>query len=143
MATIYLVEDNPSDVELFRMAIAEACVECELIVFEDGREAIDQIQQKNSEATPDLIVLDLNLPKDDGFEILEVIRTTSRLESVTVAVLSSSSSIRERAKLSTFHVRKFIAKPPDLEEYLKIGTIVRELLEEVGSQDRAATSAGG
>jgi CheY-like chemotaxis protein len=77
------------------------------------------------------MILDLNLPKHDGLEILEVIRDTPALAQVSIAVLSSSSSARERAKLATFQVREFIAKPPDLQEYLNIGKVVRSLLEEI------------
>lgn len=147
MANIFLVEDNPSDVELFRMALRESCVKCVLTVFEDGSEVIDYIRQADpsiQQSMPDLIILDLNLPKNDGLEILQIIRNTPRYAEVPIAVLSSSSSARERARLETFQIRQFITKPADLDEYLRIGRTVRDLLDEAESRGRgAATTVGG
>lgn len=143
MATIFLVEDNPADVELFRMALQDACIECELVLFEDGREVIDHIRNADPavpHSAPDLMILDLNLPKNDGLEILQTIRETPILANIPIAVLSSSSSARERVKLSAFQIREFIAKPPDLEEYLSIGKVIRSLLNELRSPYGAATT---
>ena len=137
MPTIFLVEDNAADVELFRMALKDAGVESDLILFEDGREIIDRVRDADSTSArtaPDLIVLDLNLPKNDGMEILQVIRQTPAFVKVPIAVLSSSSSLRERAKLATFDISEFIVKPPDLDQYLNIGKTIRNLLEEAKSQ---------
>ncbi len=133
MPAIFLVEDNPPDVELFRMALEDACVECDLVVFEDGGEVLEHIANTTfgpDHPPPDLIMLDLNLPKNDGLEILQVIRDTSAMAEVPIVVLSSSSSPRERAKLAAFRIREFLVKPPDLEEYLKIGKVVRDVLAE-------------
>lgn len=133
IATIFLIEDSAADVELFRMALEEGCVDCGMVLFQDGREIIDHIRKGHSAvpaSLPDLIVLDLNVPKSDGLEILQVIRDTPGYANVPVAVLSSSSSTRERAALAAFDIREFIVKPPDLDEYLKIGKIVRKLLDE-------------
>lgn len=132
MATIFLVEDNPADVQLFRMALQHAGLECDLVLFEDGAEIIDCIRQadgKLSPSRPGLIILDLNLPKNDGLEILQILRDAPAFANVPVAVLSSSSSARERSQLSGFRICEFIAKPPDLEEYLDIGNTIRRLLE--------------
>lgn len=137
MPAIFLVEDNPPDVELFRMALEDACVQCELIVFEDGSEVLEHLAKTNfgpEHPVPDLIMLDLNLPKNDGLEILQVIRDTPAFAKVPVVVLSSSSSPRERAKLAAFRIREFLVKPPDLEEYLKIGKVVRNVLDERGQE---------
>ncbi len=131
MKTIFLVEDNPADVELFRMALQEVGIECNLVLFEDGAEIINYIRGASvPAAVPDLIVLDLNLPRSDGLEILQFLRGHAAYADVSIAVLSSSSSSRERAKLAAFKIREYIAKPPDLEEYLRIGHIVRNLLEQ-------------
>jgi chemotaxis family two-component system response regulator Rcp1 len=142
MPTIFLVEDNAADVDLFRMALQDACVECDLVLFEDGSEVIDHVRKSDSaslRSAPDLIVLDLNLPKSDGLEVLQVIRDAPGFAQVPVAVLSSSSSARERAKLAAFHIREFIVKSPDIEEYLNIGKIVRNLLNETKPQHGAVT----
>jgi CheY-like chemotaxis protein len=130
MPTIFIVEDNATDVELFRLALSEACVASDLVVFEDGGEIIDHIRKPDSALLPDLIMLDLNLPKSGGLEVLRVIRESPVFAKVPVAVLSSSSSPREREQLSAFNIRQFIVKSPDLEEYLKVGSIVSTLLTE-------------
>ena len=131
MPTIFLAEDNTADVELFRMALEEAGLECELLVFGDGRAIMDRIHSLHHSSEirpPDLIILDLNMPKSDGFEVLETIRQTPLLAEVPLAVLSSSFSHRDREKLAAYNVRQFILKPADLEEYLAIGGTVRDLL---------------
>ncbi len=130
---IFLVEDNPGDIHLLRMALRAACLNCELTVVSDGREALDFVQQRGkyaSTAAPDLAILDLNLPKNDGLEILEAMRANAAFLKVPVAVLSSSSSPRERGRVERFGIARFLAKPPDLDEYLKIGTTIKELLAE-------------
>jgi chemotaxis family two-component system response regulator Rcp1 len=143
MITIFLVEDNPADVDLFRMALEDACLQCDLVLFEDGRKVIDYIDNGNSavsQPVPDLLVLDLNLPKNDGLEILQIIRRTASFANVPVLVLSSSSSVRERAKLTSFKIREFMAKPSDLDGYLQIGQVVRGLLSPAGSRNGSSTT---
>jgi CheY-like chemotaxis protein len=128
---ILVVEDNPADVELLRLALADADVNCDLIVIEDGEEAKLFFEQQGrfaDEKAPDLAILDLNLPRYDGMELLEAMRANPGFNEVAVVVLSSSSWPREREKMKAFRVTRFIAKPPDLEEYLKIGSQLKELL---------------
>jgi CheY-like chemotaxis protein len=127
MCIVYLVEDNSADVELFRLALDTADLECELKIFADGREIVDHLCQQNPSA-PDLIILDLNLPKLDGLEVLQLIRARPGFDSVRVAALSSSSSPRDRQRLSELNVAAYLVKPADLDEYMKIGTAVRSLL---------------
>jgi CheY-like chemotaxis protein len=130
---ILLVEDNAADVQLLRMALKTADVDCELNVMEDGAEALALVRQREKfagEAIPDLAVLDLNLPKNGGLEVLEAIRASQVFGRVPVAILSSSSSPRERAKIEQFGVRRFITKPLDLDEFMKIGLTLKALLEE-------------
>ena len=127
MQIVYLVEDNSADVELFRLALEDACVDCDLNVFGDGREVVDFLRN-NAPPKPDLIVLDLNLPKLDGLEVLQLIRGVDPFSDVPVLALSSSSSPRDQLRLSEFKVAAYIVKPADLDEYLKIGATVRDLL---------------
>ena len=141
MPTIFLIEDNEADVELFRMALEEASIECDLVLFEDGRQIIERILKVGSGA-PDLIILDLNLPKSDGLEVLEVIRGAPGFATVPIAVFSSSSSVRERNKLARFQIREFIVKPADIDEYLSIGKVVRNLLEEACPQAAIPSALG-
>jgi CheY-like chemotaxis protein len=118
-----------------------AKLECDLTVVSHGREALDFVQQRGKYEhvpVPDLAILDLNLPKNDGLEILEAMRANEAFSDVPVAVLSSSSSPREPARVERFRIGRLIAKPPDLDGYMKIGVAMRELLEEHGSRRRSS-----
>ena len=126
MRTVYLVEDNSADVELFRLSLAEASVSCHLKVFGDGRQAIDYV--RHNPAAPDLIVLDMNLPKLDGVELLTLLRGTPGFGDVPVVSLSSSSSPRDQLRLSELNIAASMVKPADLDEYMKIGVVLRRLL---------------
>jgi CheY-like chemotaxis protein len=132
---ILLVEDNAGDVELFRLALKKAKLDCELTVLDDGADALAMVRQLGrfaNAAVPDLVVLDLNVPKYDGIEILEAMRANSAYAQVRVAVLSSSSSPRERTRIEQFHISRYITKPLDLDEFLAIGLILKDLLDDEG-----------
>lgn len=137
-AHLLLLEDNPGDVDLLRRALRSAEFDCELTVLEDGAEALAFVRQQGKYAgarIPDLAVLDLNLPKNDGLEVLEAMRASRVFDAVPVAILSSSSSPHEQAKMQAFRIGRFITKPPDFEEFLKIGSTLKALLEESRSCD--------
>lgn len=128
---IFLAEDNSGDVELLRMALKTADVDCDLLVVSDGREALDFVRQRGKYANqqpPDLAVLDLNLPKNDGLEVLEALRANAAFAAVPVAIVSSSSAPQELARMQGLGIDRFIPKPPDLDEYLRIGATLKELL---------------
>ena len=129
---ILMIEDNPGDVELFRFALEHAKLNCELIVISDGGEALALIEEDSSPTRemPDLVLLDLNLPKVGGREILTAMRSGTAFVSVPVVIFTSSSSRREREELEPLRVARHITKPSDLDEFLKIGAVVREVLEE-------------
>ena len=129
---ILLVEDNLGDVELLQRALAIAGVECELSVISDGEEALARVQHRGeyaSSALPDLVILDLNLPKVSGHQILAAARATDEFEAVPIVVLTSSSSLRERAQLNELRITRHIAKPADLDEYMQIGFELKQILE--------------
>jgi CheY-like chemotaxis protein len=134
---LLVVEDNPADVELLRYALGSAELACDLTVIDNGGDALAFFQQRGKYAdmpAPDLAILDLNLPKYDGIEILEAMRANRAFAQVPVAVMSSSSSPRDRARIEAFHIVRYITKPADLDEYLRIGLIVKQLLEETQSR---------
>ena len=136
---ILLVEDNPADVGLFRLALKDAELDCDLTVLEDGAAALSLIRHPDTGARiPDLTVLDLNLPKNGGLEVLEAIRANSVFVNMRVAILSSSSSPRERARIEEFGVDRFITKPLDLDGFLGIGSILKDLLREGSGQSASA-----
>ena len=98
MPEVLLADDNPSDVYLIREALREHSVDCELRVTGDGRDAMDIISGENADLSLNslsLIILDLNLPRHDGIEILQRLRDSPNLN-VPVVVLTSSDSPRDR-----------------------------------------------
>lgn len=128
---ILLVEDNPGDVDLLRLALKAARFECDLTVLDDGGEAMAMVKRQgkysNADA-PDLAILDLNVPKNDGIEIIETMRSSDIFRDTQVVVLSSSSSPRDRARLEKFDIARYITKPPDLDEFLSIGSQIKQLV---------------
>jgi two-component system response regulator len=131
MFRIVLVEDNEADIYLLRQAFKEAALDVELTVIEDGAEALVFARHQGKYAgipAPDLAVLDMNLPKNSGAEVLEALRRNKHLSKVPVAVMTSSASPIEQLKAKQLGVERYITKPPDLEEFLKIGHILREVL---------------
>jgi CheY-like chemotaxis protein len=123
--TIFLAEDNPADVYLLKEALgieAGACVT--VIVAQDGEEALDFVYQRGrftATEVPDLIVLDLNLPKSDGSDVLRSIRESDRLGRTPVVVLTSSDSPRDRAAAERLGANCYITKPSDLDAFLALG----------------------
>src|SRR5688572_11097589 len=130
---ILVVEDNPADVTLLTLALESAGVNCELTVLDDGAKALEFLRNLSQgvEKCPDLAIVDLNVPKHDGFEVLQAMSAGTRFPRIPIAVLSSSTSVRDQSRLSSDLVRRFITKPPDLEEFLKIGWVIKELVEEI------------
>jgi CheY-like chemotaxis protein len=133
---IVVVEDNPLDVKLFEIALAEAGLEYEMTVISDGGDALSWVLS-SSESTdeqhrPDLAVVDLNLPKYSGLEILSTMRRTPELSTVPVLVLSSSASLRDVARVKAFEKTAYMTKPADLEQYFEVGNMVRRMLETAG-----------
>ena len=129
-ARILVVEDNYADVDLLRWSLEGSGVDCELKVIQDGAEALDYVRQHSgsAQAPHDLAVLDLNVPKHDGLEILEAMRATPAFAVLPVAILTSSSSPRERTLLNALNVKHIIAKPLDLDEFMKIGRVLKQVL---------------
>jgi two-component system response regulator len=128
---LLLVEDNPGDVDLLRLALRTAGFDCELTVLEDGGEAMAMIRKQGKYAAlaaPDLAILDLNVPKNDGIEIIQSMRASEAFRDTKVVVLSSSSSPRDHARLENFHIARYITKPPDLDEFLNIGIQIKQLV---------------
>ena len=126
---IVLVEDDPADVYLLEKALQQLQVNYDLIRYEDGEKALkafadDQLQ------LPDLILLDLNLPRREGFEVLRSVRSKPRLTGVPVGVLTASDAAKDRHRVALMGGERYIHKPPTLEEFLdQVGSAIRELLD--------------
>jgi len=125
---VLVVEDNPSDIYLLRLAFEQAGLNCDFTAFEDGAAATAHIRQSGAESIPyHLIILDLNLPRRSGMEVLKELRAHPAFSSVTVAILSSSSSPREQAAIQEFDNVHFFTKPPMLDEFLDLGSELGKL----------------
>jgi len=114
-------EENPADVHLLRSALATAELDCKLTGIDDGADALAFLRQPSATDAPELAIVDLNLPKHGGLEIIEVMRVTPAFSEVPVVILTSSSSPRDRASLENTRVRRYIVKPADLDEFMKVG----------------------
>jgi CheY-like chemotaxis protein len=126
---IVLIEDNPGDVFLFEMALKENGITCELTRF-NGVEALLALcaPETANAFVPDAILLDLNTPRSDGFQVLIKIKQFPRLSQVPLAVITSSQASSDRHRAALQNVR-FIQKPARLEEFLTtVGSAVREML---------------
>ena len=128
---ILVIEDNPADVDLLQRALKHAGLDCELTVVDDGADALALVRKRvEPSETPDLAIIDLNLPKHGGLEVLEEIRANQTLAGLPVVILSSSSSPRERGSIERLRAGRHIVKPPGLDEFLNIGLEVKALLKE-------------
>src|SRR5579863_5686438 len=131
MPEVLLADDNPSDVYLIREALREHAVECKLRVVSDGKDALGVITGETANADTgsiSLIILDLNLPRHDGIEILRKLRESAKLDHVPVVVLTSSDSPRDRVFANQLGATRYLRKPSSLEEFLGLGAVFKELL---------------
>lgn len=126
---LFLVEDNPGDIRLAKEMFKEANLKLNLTVAEDGVQAMEYLKKVCSDprtAKPELIILDLNLPRMDGREVLAEIKSRDELKRIPVIVLTSSTSAEDVIKAYGEHANCYIAKPVDLEEFARIIGIIEE-----------------
>lgn len=136
-ARVLVAEDNPADVYLIREAFRENGVLCEMEVAQDGKEALRLLSTDVPDGELKLIILDLNLPRHDGIEILETLRATGRSH-VPVVVLTSSDSNRDRQRAIDLGAACFLRKPSGLEQFLSLGAIFKEFLRESNAASESA-----
>jgi two-component system, chemotaxis family, response regulator Rcp1 len=120
---ILLVEDNPADVRLTQEALKEGKVRNNLHVARDGIEAIEYLRRLGKWAgapRPDLILLDLNLPRKDGREVLFEVKNDPELKAIPVVVLTTSSAEQDIFKSYKLHANCYITKPVDLEQFVQV-----------------------
>ena len=120
---VLLVEDNPGDVRLTKEALKEGKLLNQLTVVSDGVEALSFLRKEGIYADalqPELILLDLNLPKKDGREVLAEIKADPNLRRIPVVVLTTSSSEEDILKIYDLHANCYITKPVDLEQFMGV-----------------------
>ena len=120
---ILLVEDNSGDARLAKEALNEGKVKNQLHIVTDGMEAIDFLFKRNKykdAPDPDLIILDLNLPKKDGREVLAEIKADENLKRIPVVILTISKAEEDILKTYNLHANCYITKPLDLNKFLEV-----------------------
>ena len=138
MLNILLAEDNLGDILLVRQALKEYQVTCELQVVRDGAEAIAFVRrmgQPGQAPVPGVLLLDLNLPKADGAEVLKEFRKHPGSGNTRVIVTSSSDSPRDRMRMGELGISRYFKKPSELGEFLQLGAIVKEIAGEEEAND--------
>ncbi len=131
VARILVIEDNGADVFLLDRALKKQALRFELTHLHDGSSALAFIHGEGpyaKAAVPDLILMDLNLAKYTGEDILREIRATRRLEGIPVCIWSSSQSLRDQTMMKSLGVSQFIAKPTGLDQFMEIGKTLKDLL---------------
>lgn len=117
---IVVVEDNPGDVFLLEKSLQARNLEYELIRYDDVEQAVHALCVERA-VVPDLILVDLNLPRREGFDVLKAARQTPWLVGVPVGVLTSSEAARDRHRTALIGAERYIHKPPTLDEFIDSG----------------------
>jgi len=126
---ILIIEDNPGDVRLMQEALREESLNCRLHVAADGVEALSKLRSRDGAAgffRPDLIFLDLNVPKKDGREVLAELKSDPALRRIPVIVLTTSAAEQDIMKAYDLHANCYITKPVDLEQFFAAMKLVRD-----------------
>jgi two-component system response regulator len=126
---ILMVEDNPTDVLIAREGFSGAKMRNTLHVADDGIEAIEFLNQRGKYAgapRPDLIVLDLNMPRKNGQEVLAEIKTDAHLKEIPVVILTTSKSAEDISKAYGLHANCYISKPVDFDEFTKVVQTIQD-----------------
>ena len=123
---ILLVEDNPTDAELTTEALREGNLANHLVWVKDGAEALDfifargQYSGRKVDDTPKVILLDLRLPKVDGLEVLQILKSDNRTKAIPVVVLTSSKEERDIAESYQLGVNSFVSKPVEFDQFASV-----------------------
>lgn len=125
-----MVEDNPADVELVVEALEEHEVACELLVVNNGERAATLLDEIDAgrQSCPDLFILDLNLPRRSGTEILERMRAGGTCRHVPVVVLTSSDNQKDKDAVARLKPSRYLQKPLTLDSFLRLGGVFKEML---------------
>ena len=127
---VWLVEDSEADEFLMREALKLEGLNCEFQVSKDGEKAMSAIEaiDGGSQPQPDVVLLDLNLPRKGGARVLERIRRSRNCAHVPVVIVTSSDSPTDKAQVSFLGATRYFQKPLDLAEFMKLGPLVRDML---------------
>ena len=128
---ILVVEDNIADIHLVREAIRAAGLDAQIHTVQDGEQAtrlFDEADLDSCKPCPDVVILDINLPKKRGGEVLQHIRRSRRGNAVPVIVVSTSDSANDRDDVMNRGANGYFRKPSEYDEFLKLGAVIRAVL---------------
>lgn len=128
---ILLAEDNDGDIFLVRRALDRHIGPYQLLLAKDGEEALQLLEQANSDECaiyPDFVILDLNLPRRSGIQILERLRSIPRFAAAPVVIFTSSDSPQDKVEAFRLGANRYFQKPTDLASFMKLGEMVKEIL---------------
>ena len=130
-ALILLVEDNPADIDLIRYTFKKNKIENRLEVIEDGERALDYILKRNGyegAEKPDLIILDINLPRMNGLEILQIIKEEEISRKIPVVMLTTSSEVGDIETAYEHRANAYLVKPVEIHDFIDIITKLEEFM---------------
>lgn len=125
-ALVLLVEDNPAEQNLAKRSLQKGCVRCDLDIVSDGEQALDYMYRRGNyahlegSAYPDVILLDLNLPRIDGRDVLETLKTDPLLKSIPIVVLTTSKKEEDIVRSYELGCNSFLNKPVDVDDFISI-----------------------
>lgn len=122
---VLLVEDNAGDIRLIKEALNDAKIHVHITVAHDGVEALASLRREGN-ALPDLILLDLNLPRMSGHDVLAAIKQDERLRRIPVVIVTSSKADKDIAASYDLHANCFVTKPVDLDQFFSVVQAIRE-----------------
>lgn len=125
------MEDSELDASLLRVALEEYSIRCELLLITNGALALEFVEQiKTGKATcPDLVILDINLPMASGLEVLSQMRDSLMCKDLQVVILTSSDNQKDKREAARLGASRYLLKPLNLDEYLKLGSVFKSLME--------------
>lgn len=129
---LLLVEDNAADANLVEEALVGEQLDSTLHILKDGTKAIEFIDRMDADdrhPNPDLVLLDLNLPKVSGEEVMRRLQRSPRRHGIKVLIISSSDAPADRDRALALGANGYFRKPADLDKFLELGSVVRELLK--------------
>jgi CheY-like chemotaxis protein len=133
--SIVLAEDCRADVYLVRRALAQSGIDYDLHIVEDGGAVLSLLGRIGEEVPrPDILLMDLNLPKVDGTELIRLFKQNPDCEQVPVIVVTSSDSPKDRARTAQLGISAYFRKPSDLSEFMQLGDLVRNVLTKSDGQ---------
>jgi len=131
---ILVAEDSKSDVFLIRQALQKSGINAQIYIADDGEKTIRFFEQADTDPEapcPNLILLDINLPRYKGGDILRKLRASRRCKNALVLVVTSSDSQGDREEMKAFGANGYFRKPSEYSEFMKLGQLVRELLAQI------------